>query len=352
MKSSFASRPDIPYELPWCLGPGLSGLLSIVVTAYNQDWVLDETLRSIAAQTYRPLECVIVNDGSSDETPRIISRFVDRYGDDLRVVAIEQENAGAQRARNRGVCASHGEFITFLDGDDVLAPHKSEVQLLFLRSREGAQSDVAYSDAKWLVQRGDEFEAGDYVGLGFCQDVLTSLLRMDRWNPPFVYVCRRRAIQATGAWDPQIRINQDFEYFLRMASKAQRFAYVPGMAGYYRKHFRARISQAGILLRAQDTLSILKKAEQLMQQHHLLDGGRREVLSYAYRSVSCWAFQYDRALWKESLTHALRLCPSIRPRNSVGRSLQALLGIWRSEWLFGLLRPAKQQFRATEHSAI
>ena len=349
MKASLTSPAKI--ELDWSLGPGVPDLLSIIVTAYNQDWVLEETLLSVAAQTYRPLECVIVNDGSRDGSAGIISRFADRYRDDLRVVRIDQENQGAQRARNNGVRASRGEFIAFLDGDDVLAPDKSQNQVQFLNSEQGTDYAAVYGDAKWLVQNGATFEPGSNVGLGSCSVFLTSLLRMDRWNPPFVYLSRRAAVEATGAWDPQVRINQDFEYFLRMASKGHRFAYLPGVAGYYRKHVRSRISQAGILLRAQDTLRILQRAEESMERHHLLTAEGREALSYAYRSVSCWAFRHDRRLWKESLGHAVRVYPKIGPRNRIGRALQRSLGIWRSEWVLGTLRPAKQQLRPAEHGA-
>jgi len=338
--------------IEWSLSEGLRRLVSIVVTAYNQDWVLEQTLESVSAQTYRPLECVIVNDGSTDETAEVISRFVRRRDDNLRIIVIEQENQGAQSARNRGVHATNGEFITFLDGDDLLAPDKSQRQMQFFESAAGASYDVVYGDAKWLVQKGNDFKTGDPVGLGAGDDALISFLEMNRWNPPFVYLSRRKAVEATGPWDTQVRINQDFEYFLRMASKGHHFAYVPGNDGYYRKHVRPRISQAGIQLRARDTLSILTNAERCMQQHRLLTAERQKALSWAYRSVSCWAFQHDRALWKESLAHALRVYPDIEPRNILGRALQSSLGPWRSEWVLGMLRPAKQQLRAAEDRAF
>src|SRR5438067_8688174 len=113
---------------------GRPGLATVILTAFNQDWVLGQTLASVAAQTYRPLECVIVDDGSTDNTAAVVNEFVQRHSRDLTVKYIYQLNRGAQTARNVGIQASTGEFIQFLDGDDVLEPSKIESQITFLSS--------------------------------------------------------------------------------------------------------------------------------------------------------------------------------------------------------------------------
>jgi len=99
-------------------------LVSILVPAYNaQEWIA-ETLQSAVAQTWPRKEIIIVDDGSSDQTMTIAKQF---ESDDVRVV--RQENQGAAAARNHAFSLSQGEYIQWLDADDLLAPDKIEKQI-------------------------------------------------------------------------------------------------------------------------------------------------------------------------------------------------------------------------------
>ena len=89
--------------------------LSIIVPCYNQAAFLSETLDSILKQTFRDWECIVVNDGSPDNTSQVAGRYVEL---DPRFSLIETENRGVSAARNTGIRASHGEFILPLDGDE------------------------------------------------------------------------------------------------------------------------------------------------------------------------------------------------------------------------------------------
>lgn len=331
----------------WSLGPGKPGLATIVVTAFNQDWVLAHTLESVQAQTYRPLECVIVNDGSTDDTAAVIETFVRQHGQDITVKSIKQRNQGAQTARNTGVRLSCGDFIQFLDGDDILDPDKLEAQIRFFSSEGGQVHDVVYGDARWLHQNGESVLVGENLGLGPVSDILVGLLRLEKFNPLFSYLCRRMAVAQCGGWDPRFKINDDVDYFLRMACSSLGagfgFAYVPGMTGLYRKHDRVRISDGGTLLRTQDTLAILRSIEAQMEAAHLLTFERRGALAHAYRRVSYWASTCDDAAWKESLAHALRLDPELMPERFMSRCLQRTLGPWRSESILRQLRKLKHR---------
>lgn len=93
-------------------------LLSVIVPAYNVEKYINESIDSILAQDYPALEIIVINDGSTDGT----SRMLDKYREDKRFVIIEKENEGPGVARNRGLDTARGEFITFVDGDDVIAP--------------------------------------------------------------------------------------------------------------------------------------------------------------------------------------------------------------------------------------
>lgn len=334
----------------WSLGPGTAGLASVIVTAFNQDWVLAETLASVTEQTYRPLECVIVDDGSTDGTSEVISTFVRQHNGPL-IRPIRQSNQGAQAARNAGVRASKGKFVQFLDGDDILSREKLTTQIDFLQSNEGMKVDVVYGDARWLHQQQDMFCPGETIGLGPTTDVLAGLLRLVNFNPPFSYVCRRTAIERCGGWDGSLKINDDVEYFLRMAccslESGQGFAYVPVMTGFYRTHSKPRISKGGMLLRSETTLAILKDIERKMKATHLFTPARRLALGEGYYEVSSWASRLNKSIWEECLDHAIRLHPHLTPRRMLSRCLQRALGFRTSESVKRLVRQARDALRSS-----
>jgi glycosyltransferase involved in cell wall biosynthesis len=105
-----------------------SPLVSIIIPAYNYSHFLFETLGDIQKQTYQNWECIIVDDGSSDNTKEVVAQIVKK---DQRFIYIYQNNKGPNAARNNGINHSKGEFIQFLDADDKMEHHKLEVQVKF-----------------------------------------------------------------------------------------------------------------------------------------------------------------------------------------------------------------------------
>ncbi|MGH7567192.1 MAG: glycosyltransferase family 2 protein [Gemmatimonadota bacterium] len=103
-------------------------MVSCIVPAYNAERWLGDALRSVFDQTYRPLEAIVVDDGSTDRTAQVVASF----GED--VIGLRQPNAGPAVALNRGIRASRGEFLAFLDADDLWPPMKLELQLTRLQA--------------------------------------------------------------------------------------------------------------------------------------------------------------------------------------------------------------------------
>jgi glycosyltransferase involved in cell wall biosynthesis len=125
-------------------------LVSVIVPCYNQGRFLAEALDSVQAQTHPHWECIIVNDGSTDETSSVARRYAGR---DARFKYVEQENRGLPGARNRGLREISGEYLQFLDSDDVIDAAKLELQLALLAAasrpalafcdhRYGAEDDI------------------------------------------------------------------------------------------------------------------------------------------------------------------------------------------------------------------
>src|SRR5215210_5646271 len=110
-------------------------LVSVVVPSYNYGHLVRETLDSLAAQTYGAWECVVVDDGSTDDTRAVVEAYASR---DARVRYVRQENARQAAARNNGIRHSSGAYFQFLDADDLIEPRKFERQVEYL----GGHRDV------------------------------------------------------------------------------------------------------------------------------------------------------------------------------------------------------------------
>src|SRR5918999_4707877 len=122
--------------------------ISVVVPIYNVEGFLRECLESVAAQTVGDLEVVMVDDGSTDGSAAIAREFAER---DSRFRLLSQPNAGLSAARNTGIEAAEGEFLAFLDGDDVLPPNAYE---LLLGALEQTGSDFASGNVRRLTSWG------------------------------------------------------------------------------------------------------------------------------------------------------------------------------------------------------
>src|ERR1044071_1111048 len=110
----------------------VEGLVSTIIPVFNRSGMLCEAVSSVIAQTYRPIEVLIVDDGSTDETAGVADELADIEAVEIRV--IHQHNTGAGLAREAGRQAASGEFIQYLDSDDLLLPRKFELQVEGLRS--------------------------------------------------------------------------------------------------------------------------------------------------------------------------------------------------------------------------
>ena len=109
--------------------------ISVIIPAYNAEKTLKNCLQSLEQQTFKDFEIIVVNDGSTDQTPKILT------ASDPKIKVINQKNAGAAAARNRGAKEAQGELIIFCDADLILKPKMLEIMFFFLRLhiREGNQ---------------------------------------------------------------------------------------------------------------------------------------------------------------------------------------------------------------------
>lgn len=113
-------------------------LVSIIVPVYNVEKYILDTIRSVVSQTYENWELLLVEDGSTDGTPRLIEQFLDQNPDNRIRLLTAEDNIGAARARNMGLEAAGGRYVTYLDSDDYWMPQKLEKEIAFAKERQAA----------------------------------------------------------------------------------------------------------------------------------------------------------------------------------------------------------------------
>lgn len=194
--------PATPAERP--------GLVSVVIPAYNYARYLPEAIDSALRQTYPEVEVIVIDDGSTDDTPRIASG----YGERIRY--IRQPNAGLSAARNRGLAEARSDYVVLLDADDLLDPEMITVSREAMRRLGGDTAVIAHvhrridQDGRHIAsRRSDPFPDRDFGVLDF--------LVMNRFCPA-VLASRSSLIEA-GGFDPQFRASEDRDMWVRMANR-------------------------------------------------------------------------------------------------------------------------------------
>lgn len=213
-----------------------SGLVSIIIPVFNRAAMLTEALASAEAQSYRPIEVVLVDDGSTDGTGRLCDELAARSPE--RVRALHQANAGPGAAREAGRNAARGEFLQYLDSDDLLYPEKLAKQVAALRSAPDA--GIAYCWTR--LRRSDGFLVeGPRKGSGERRETMFPWFLTERWwdTPNPLY--RRSVCDAAGPWLPLWQ-EEDWEYDCRIAATGTKLVQVPEFLVEVRELAEERLS--------------------------------------------------------------------------------------------------------------
>lgn len=218
-------------------------LVSVVVTFYNQAEFVASALDGVLAQRYRPVEVIVIDDGSSDDTLRACAA----YGD--RITLVHQENAGPSGARNSGLQRTRGSLLAFLDGDDIWTPGKLEAQVeAALRcpesglvavdgeafSSEGITRDTLYGAGLLELMQ----PSNGRLFTAHCFDMLLDG-KFSFITTPSQVMIPAAVFHEVGIWNPRFRVNADYELYLRIAARRP-FTFLK------EKQVRYRINPAGL----------------------------------------------------------------------------------------------------------
>ena len=197
---------------------------SIVITCFNHGRYLGEAIESAMSQTWPPLEIIVVDDGSTDDSPEVMKRYPS-------VIGIRQVNQGVSAARNTGLRACRGEYVLFLDADDLLLPEALEASIRAMNLHPDwgfVSGDFRYCDEqKNVVERSNFTEvAGDHY---------LALLRRNYVAMHAAVLYRRSVLDQVGGFDTGLRTAEDHEVYLRIARQFP-VGQVRGLMALYRQH--------------------------------------------------------------------------------------------------------------------
>lgn len=203
--------------------------VSVIVPSYNYGHLISETLDSVLSQTYQDWECIIVDDGSTDNTRQVVEKYVKPNG---RFKYLHQKNKGLAGARNTGILNASGEYIQLLDADDLLHPEKIRFQLDFCLNQK---SLISYCET---VQVSDNVTNQwiDYIGP--VDDMLDRLYNF--WLPYPISVhsllIKRTIFEQYGGFDETLKAAEDRFFLCKLALANVKFDYCPFVGAYRRKH--------------------------------------------------------------------------------------------------------------------
>ena len=264
-------------------------LVSVIIPAYNKADYTRRVVESVLAQTYQPLEIIVVDDGSTDQTPQVMALFKEK------IRYIKKANGGACSARNEGIREAKGKFLAFLDCDDLYDSRKIELSVAYLQanpSRGFVHTAAEFIDANDHVvgqydhpksHRGSVTSKGLLLGNHICNSTV---------------VVRREILDQSGLFDESIFTPGDWDMWIRL-SLVSPGGYIPKTLTKYRvidNYVFNRLEQA-----AQEELYVIEKYFSKNPVGFLL---RRRILSNYYLRFSFCYFIKDQysQFWQNLMT--------------------------------------------------
>jgi len=298
--------------------------VSICIPAYNAGKFIEAAISSALSQTYKNIEVIIIDDGSSDSTYELAMRY--KSGN---VMVIHQENKGASAARNCGLGIATGDWIQFLDADDILHPEKIAIQME--RALIDGPEYIYGSDWGRFKENIIEAKFGPSVLLADSTPVdwLIEKYSNNEMIQPGAWLTHRSLIEKSGRWDERLSLNDDGEFFDRVVLVSQGVKYVPGAKTYYRSEVQGSLSGQVSYSSAESAfLAISLCAERLLAARNSIES--RSACAKLYALFAYQFYPFYRALAEQAFKKASLLSTNVLdiPGGRYLKHLQRFIG-WR-----------------------
>jgi GT2 family glycosyltransferase len=278
-------------------------IISVIVPAYNSEQTILETIESVLQQTFSDFELIVINDGSTDRTLELLNTVKDP-----RLKIFSYPNAGVSVARNRGITHTSGDFIAFLDHDDLWTSDKFEVQLAALQQHP--EAGLVYSWAYYMDEKGESFYADKSIFIE--GNVYEQLLVRDFIASGSSCLIRRQAIESVGEFDPSVPGVDDWDYWIRLAAHWH-FVVVPKGQVFFRQSLGSQSSKK-VEIMEKNMLRVVEKAFQSAPPEMQYLKNQSLANTYTYLAYKYWARAESADETKQAaqkLWMAIRLYPPI-----------------------------------------
>lgn len=261
----------------------ISPLVSIIVPTYNRADILLETIQSIINQTYQNWECIIVDDGSQDNTQEECLKLIEK---DKRIYYFkrpENRNAGGNGARNFGFLKSKGEYIKWLDSDDLITNLllEKEIEAITKTHADVCLSSWIYFDAEKnsYTERNNLVIQNPSSGT----ELLHLMGTKGEFSYPSCYLVKRELLFISGLWNEKLKINQDGEFFFRVLINSEKLTSIKYLGTLHRKDGENKVSQKSDIQSIENRLKswvMIDSQVQIIASNELLDyiEGTKRVL--------------------------------------------------------------------------
>ncbi|MEH1789950.1 MAG: glycosyltransferase [Nostoc sp.] len=251
--------------------------ISVIIPAYNSEKTIKQTIQSVLNQTFTNLELIVINDGSQDSTLEVVTQF-----QDSRIKVFSYANAGGNVSRNRGLRNAVGEFVSFLDADDLWTPDKLQSQLKALQGN--ATAKVAYGWTDYIDTNGKFLLSGKRINVNgnIYENLLLNNFLENGSNP----LIDKKALITLGGFDESLNAAQDWDMWLRLASKFN-FVCVPSVQILYR--ISANSVSSNLVRQEKACLQVLERAYK--ERPSTLKNSWDISLGNLYKYLVCKALQ-------------------------------------------------------------
>jgi glycosyltransferase involved in cell wall biosynthesis len=216
-------------------------LVSILIPAYNAAEFIADTIKSVLAQTWPRKEIIVVDDGSQDDTLAIACQFESK-----QVLVVTKDNEGAAATRNKAFSLCQGDYIQWLDADDLLSPNKISRQMALVEGGCGSRCLLSSSWAYFMyrLQRARFMPTALWCDLS-PTEWLVRKLSQNLYMQTATWLVSREVSEAAGPWNPRLLVDDDGEYFCRVLLQSEGVRFVSDAKVFYRVSGYSRLSYIG-----------------------------------------------------------------------------------------------------------
>lgn len=219
-------------------------LVSIIIPSFNRAQLIGETLNSVLEQTYKNWECIIIDDNSTDETVKVIHSFQEKDNRFKLIIKPKVHKQGASISKNLGLKLAAGEYIQFLDSDDILNENKLEEQInLLLKESKHTIAICKWGNFNSLDEGISIYEhKDDYRGFDNSKEYFDLIGLQGGFYPCHNFLISRELINFSGYWNESLTINDDGEFFFRIILNAERIVFTDKTYVLYRSNSTDNLS--------------------------------------------------------------------------------------------------------------